>query len=180
MNIDRIAREMVDIEPSRDLEAMIRARIREARPAQTAAWWTWRLSVPLGALAAIALIIVVQVSRSVPAGVQRSADLPAATAPAGPVTEANAVAQGGSQVAVVRTPQRSATASLQSSKAAPQLTAEELAWMERRMPALDPLNALHVDQLRVDSIQPEPLAITPLTMTPVATDSGAIERRNDR
>jgi hypothetical protein len=52
--------------------------------------------------------------------------------------------------------------------------------MERRMPALDPVNALQMDRLQVDSIQPEPLAITPLTMTPVATEGGGIERRNDR
>ena len=52
--------------------------------------------------------------------------------------------------------------------------------MERRMPALDPVNALQMDRLRVDSIQPEPLAITPLTMTPVATEGGGIERRDDR
>jgi hypothetical protein len=52
--------------------------------------------------------------------------------------------------------------------------------MERRMPSLDPLDALQMDHLRVDSIQPEPLAITPLTMTPVATEGGGIERRNDR
>jgi hypothetical protein len=52
--------------------------------------------------------------------------------------------------------------------------------MERRMPALEPLDALQVDHLRLDSIQPEPLAITPLTMTPVATEGGGFERRDDR
>jgi hypothetical protein len=52
--------------------------------------------------------------------------------------------------------------------------------MERRMPALEPVDALQVDHLRLDSIQPEPLAITPLTMTPVATEGGGFERRDDR
>ena len=77
------------------------------------------------------------------------------------------------QVARVRT-------SLLPKVSASTLSAEEIAWMDRRIPALDSVNSLNVEHLRVDSIQPEPLAITPLTMTPVATESGGIERRNDR
>jgi hypothetical protein len=61
-----------------------------------------------------------------------------------------------------------------------ELSSEELAWMERRIPALESMNSLQVEHLQVESIQPEPLSITPLTMTPVATEGGGIERRNDR
>jgi hypothetical protein len=61
-----------------------------------------------------------------------------------------------------------------------ELSAEELAWMERRMPALDPVRALQMDHLHLDPIQPEPLAITPLIMPPVTTEGSGIERRNDR
>jgi hypothetical protein len=181
MNIDRIAREMVDVEPSADLEARIRARIREARPARFPAWWTWRVAVPLAAIASLALAFVVvqspglarrsaergggsRVQGPEPVGVQGSSSLPAGAAPAGAVAEAGP--------GVVNTSQPRASAS--------RLSAEEIAWMERRMPALEPVNALQMDHLRVDSIQPEPLAITPLTMTPVATEAGGIERRNDR
>jgi hypothetical protein len=182
MNIDRIAREMVDVEPSLDLEARIRARIREAAPAQTA-WWTWRIAAPLGAIASLAIaFMVVQgpglVRRSAEreggsgvqspvtrVAVQEVGALPSVAAPAGALSKAGP--------GVVKTSQR-------RKSPASVLSAEELAWMERRLPALDPVNALQVDHLRMDSIQPEPLAITPLTMTPVGTEGAGIERRNDR
>ena len=176
MNIDRIAREMVDVEPSVDLEAKIRARLKEVRPTGRSAWWNWRIAVPLTAAAALALIIGVQVSRSpgvvTPGAVQVSRSLPAEAAPAG------AVAQAGSRVPQLTSSKVTTSRLPKVPTAVP--SAEELAWMDRRIPALDPVNSLQMDRLRVDSIQPEPLAITPLTMTPVATESGGIERRNDR
>lgn len=52
--------------------------------------------------------------------------------------------------------------------------------MERRIPALDPVTALHIDGLSVDAIQPEPIAITPLTMTALPTDGGSSERHDHR
>ena len=170
MNIDRIAREMVDVEPSVDLEARIRARVRAARPASTPAWWTWRVGAVLAtAAAAVTLALVVQRPWvSVPEPVSVTAQLPNIS-----------TSQVSSTTSPLRTFQPVRHHSDKQSKQQP-LSEEELAWMERRMPALDPLNALQVDRLRVDSIQPEPLTITPLTMTPVATEGGGIERRNDR
>ena len=173
MNIDRIAREMVDVEPSIDLEARIRRRLSDAPSHRTAAWWTWRIAAPLVAVAAtIALVIIAQgpASRSLPAeaapaGAIAAAGLPAEAAPAG------AIAKAGPRVIKTSQPRKSPTS---------QFSSEEIAWMERRIPALDQLNALQMDHLRVDSIQPEPLAITPLTITPVTAEGGGIERRNDR
>lgn len=168
MNIDRIARGMVDVEPSADLEARIRARLDAVRPARTMAWGTWRVGAPLAAAAALALIIGVQVSRGRDIGrgpgVQGSSSSEAVT----------------SQLPNVPTSQLSNVPTSRLSKAAPQLTSEEIAWMDRRIPALDPVTALQMDHLRVDSIQPEPLAITPLTMTTLGADGAGIERRNDR
>ena len=97
MNIDRIAREMVDVEPSIDLEARIRARLRisEARPARTLRWWTWRVAAPLAAAAAIALAVVVRGPASgslpavaAPAGAVAQSGSPAVAAPAGAVAKA--------------------------------------------------------------------------------------------
>ncbi len=173
MNIDRIAREMVDVEPSVDLEARIRERIRAAgpAPARTTAWWVWRVATPLGAMAAVAVAVV-----QGPAVTSQvvSSPGPQVVSSAGPQVATSSGPQGAaSPVARVRT-------STLPEVPASLLTSEEIAWMERRMPALDPVNALQMDRLRMDSIQPEPLAITPLTMTPVGTDGAGIERRNDR
>ena len=175
MNIDRIAREMVDVEPSVDLEARIRARLRarfdDVRPARTAAWWSWRVAAPLGAIASLALafIVVQGPGLGVQSSVGTSQVAQVSSSPVPQVTSSPVPNIPTSQVERVGV-----------SKVASKFSAEELAWMERRIPALDSVNSLGVEHLRVDSIQPEPLAITPLTMTPVATESGGIERRNDR
>ena len=181
MNIDRIAREMVDVEPSVNLEARIRARLDAASPEPRAAWWTWRVAVPVGAVAALALAIVVQSPAFRVQSPHSTAAMPEAGAsPLAEVRSSPVPQFPNSQVARVGTAQLPKIPTSQLSKAASKLSAEEMAWMERRLPALDPVNALQMDRLRVDSIQPEPLAITPLTMTPVATESGGIERRHDR
>lgn len=52
--------------------------------------------------------------------------------------------------------------------------------MDRRIPALDPVVALEMDQLSMPSIQPEPLAITPLIMTALPTSSAEVERQINR
>ncbi len=175
MNIDRIAREMVDIEPSVDLEARIRARLNVARPEQRPVWLTWRLGVPIAAAAAIAIASVVQRPEVRVQGPASMAKGPESSVH-GPESRVQTAATRGLP-AEARSAKVSATS--KRSKPASQLSSEELAWMDRRIPALDSVNSLQVDHLRVDAIQPEPLSITPLTMTPVATESGGIERRND-
>jgi negative regulator of sigma E activity len=185
MNIDRIARAMVDVEPSVDLEARIRARLRDTRRARPATWLSWRVAVPLGAAAAVALALIIGVQDSRSSGVTSTVDVQAArTLPADAALAGASVQAGAGAVTSVgvRGPRSRGVAktSQRSRSNTSVLTSEEMAWMERRIPALDPVNALEMDRLRVDSIQPEPLAITPLTMTPVATEGGGTERRNDR
>lgn len=51
----------------------------------------------------------------------------------------------------------------------PAMSEAELAWMARRIPALEPIETITVDQIVLDTIQPESLLITPLTMTPLVT-----------
>lgn len=171
MNIERIARAMVEVEPSANLEARIRERLDRAPAPVASTWWSWKVTVPAIAAAALAIAAVTRGPASpVPGPAVASSKpavalAPAAEIPQAPVTAAPPRASRRAQVARVLPTQ---------------LSAEELAWMERRVAALDPVTALEVDRLNVASIQPEPLAITPLVMTPVGTDGSGIERRNDR
>ena len=176
MNIDRIAREMVNIEPSADLETRIRARVRAAQPERANVWWVWRVAMPVAAAAAVTVAIAVREPAS---EVARPEPAPSAiqtarvSAPTAPATPSETPVR---QRAIVKAANRSRAARSRTAE----LSAEELAWMERRPPALDPVTALQMDHLRVDSIQPEPLAITPLIMPPVTTEGSGIERRNNR
>src|SRR5688572_17871889 len=139
--IDRIAREMVDVEPSVDLEARIRRRLHEARPNRTAAWWTWRVAVPVGAIASLALAFaVVQGPGSRVQSPVVIAHVPQVGSSPVPQFPSSQVARGGTSL-LPKIP----TSRL--SKASSQLTSEERAWMDRRLPALEPVNALQMDQI---------------------------------
>ena len=182
MNIDRIARGMVDVEPSVDLEARIRARVRATPSDRPAAWWTWRVAVPVGAVAIVALAtaLIVGVPGTRSPEVVNSVVVPETRSP-GVVPTSQVPNIPSSQLARIRTSQLLTIRTSQLPKIpTSQLSDAELAWMDRRIPALDPVNGLQMDRLRMDSIQPEPLAITPLTIAPVGTDGAGIERRNDR
>jgi len=163
MNIDRIARQMTGVEPSPDLEARIRVRLDEAPSSRAAVWWVWRMSVPVGAAAALAILIGVQESRS--PGVEESR---------GPGV------QESRSPGVLESPGPRVQESRGPGSRMAQLSAEEVAWFERRIPALDPVTALQIDGLSVDAIQPEPIAITPLIMTALPTDGGSSERHDNR
>ena len=52
--------------------------------------------------------------------------------------------------------------------------------MERRIAALEPVDALRMEHLTYESIQPEALLITPLLMTAMRTDGADIDRQNNR
>jgi len=171
MNIDRIARQMTHEEPSPDLEARIRARLDEAQPrAQSSSWWLWRVAAPAGALASIALIVGVQVSKSPEVQMSRGPEVQEARPSTGSGRPELVESRGPEVVFTSRRPDLATS----------QLTSEEVAWMERRIPALDPVTALQIDGLSVDAIQPEPIAITPLIMTALPTDGGSSERHDNR
>ena len=59
MDIDRIARQLVDAEPSADLEARIRARLDQMQTAgRTPSGWLWRVGAPVGAVASLAIATI--------------------------------------------------------------------------------------------------------------------------
>ena len=170
--INRVARLMVDAEPASDLDARIRARLDEVPPARArTTWGSWQIAAGLCATAALVTFVVLRSG--------------------GPeVLQSGGPEVLGSDISPVRTlppdisplvplpPFRHSTGGSRAQvQVTPALSAEELAWMERRIPALDPVVALEMDQLAMKSIQPEPLAIPPLIMTALPTDGGTTERR---
>jgi hypothetical protein len=179
--INRVARMMVDAEPAPDLAARIRARLDEVPAAQTSRrWGGWHVAAGLAAAAALTLAVLTpkEPGSRVPSPESRvqspevkGASLAVAKGEGG---SPNPQAKAGPGVPRSTSARRqSASRELQTRA----LSAEELAWMERRMPALDPVVALQMDRLATDSIQPEALAITPLTMTALPTTSADAERR---
>ena len=164
IDIDRIARHSIDTEPSADLEARVLARL-DAEPARgrRRTWPVWAMAGGVMAVAAAGLIGVLGsgspgvlesgspgVLGSGSPGVLGSRGVPAvATAEAGPEVEKTA-----------------------------ELTVEELAWMDRRLPALPVVEELWVDFLEYESIQPEALSIAPLIMTALPTDGAGMERHH--
>jgi hypothetical protein len=207
MDIDRIARQIVDAEPSADLEARIRARLDQMQTHRRGTSW-WRVGALLGATAAVALIVGVLGSRGpgvgTPVGVQglpavaRSAEV----GPGSRVQSPEIGVQGSRGPEVENQPaevSRTVSAAVQETGSSPfrtlpplrhssdaqraqasALSMEELAWMERRIAALPAVEALRMEHLTYESIQPEALSITPLLMTAMPTDGADIDRQNNR
>jgi hypothetical protein len=179
--INRVARVMVDAEPSADLEARIRARLDEVPPARARNnWGAWQITAGLAAAATIALLVWVPRPGSRVQGPgsrvpgPESGSLPVAASDISPNRPLPSVISP----LVTLPPLRHSTGGSRAQvQVTPALSAEELAWMDRRIPALDPVVALEMDQLAMESIQPEPLAIPPLIMTALPTDGGTTERR---
>lgn len=190
-DIDRMARHLVDAEPAPGLEARIAARL-DALAAPTDAprwtWWSWRVAVPLTCAALLTLVVwhrerpnpvpdqssaQATSARTELPGPPASTKIPAERPPALAGSAAESPAQG---VPVVRPASASLTPDplgLDQREAA--LLAEQTAWMSRRIPTLQPVEAIAVTELAFDplnssgSTQPEPLSITPLIMTTLPT-----------
>ncbi|MBK9241548.1 MAG: hypothetical protein IPL75_15085 [Acidobacteria bacterium] len=176
--INRVARMMVDAEPAVDLAARIRARLDQVQRHGRAPSW-WRVAVPLGAVASLALAI----GFAVQGPGSRVQGLPAVahSAEAGPEVQGpESRVQGPSDSSPFRTlpPLRHYSGAQRSSVSA--LSMEESAWMERRIAALEPVDALRMEHLTYESIQPEALSITPLLLTAMRTDGADIDRQNNR
>jgi hypothetical protein len=187
--INRVARMMVDAEPASDLAARVRARL-DATPTrpERSVWGTWQPA----AIAACLLLAAVW-SRGPEVQESRSPEVLGSAGPESTVVQGSReltspkagpeVSGPASNISPSRTlpSLRHSTGAIRAQEqATPALSAEELAWMERRMPALDPVVALQMDHLATDSIQPEALSITPLTMSALPTTSADAERRIDR
>jgi hypothetical protein len=171
IDIDRVARQLTETQPTAGLEARIRARLdAEAPRVQHRAWTRWALVGGLAGAAAMVAVGVlgpgsrgpeVQVSRGPEVQVSRSPEVQVSRGPEVQVSR-------GPEVQVSRDPEVQAVT----------LSSAELAWMERRIPALEAVTALQVDQLAYESIQPEALSIAPLTMTALPTSSAEVERQD--
>ncbi len=155
------ARTMTEAEPPADLEQRIKRRLddvtADARGHRRLAFWL----VPAGV--AVALIAVLLVPRFRTADVPVVLDVPQSTSatviePVPEATPATVPDVTAPAVRVIRLP-----------SVRPAMSDAELAWMARRIPALDPIETITVDQIVLDTIQPESLSITPLTMTPLVT-----------
>jgi hypothetical protein len=156
--IDDVARRMTAIEPPADLRARIMIRI-DARPERAPRWWTRRL-VPIAVGAAAVAMIGVALR------LPHRATAPAAPAVSAPVPapiESGAVADAtDNRDTSLDQPRARVTATKVASAAQP--SDEELAWLERAVPALAQLEAL-----AVASIQPETLTIAHIEVKPLVT-----------
>lgn len=160
-DITLAARVMTDIEPPSGLELRIKKRLdavtAEAHVRRRPHYWL----VPAGVAAALIAVLLVPRFRTaqvppvlgVPQSISGTVVEPVPVA-----TPAKVPDVPGPLVRVVHLPPMR-----------PAMSEAELAWMARRIPALDPIDTITVDQIVLDTIQPESLLITPLTMTPLVT-----------
>jgi hypothetical protein len=179
--VRRVARLMVDAEPAGDLEARIRARLDTVRPTAAPAWWAMRRWQVAGGLAAAAVAAIAVLGSWGPEVLKSGGpEVPEVTVAslnsAATITAPATVPTAAPQVRSTSGLQGVRTSGPQDSTAS--LSSAELAWMERRIAALEPVTALHMDQLTADSIQPAPLTIPPIIMTALPTDGGTTERRD--
>jgi len=160
-DITLAARRMTDVEPPADLELRIKKRLdavtTDAHVRRRPHYWL----VPAGLAAALIAVVLVPRFRTgqVPVVLDVPQSISAAVVePVPDATPATVPDVPAPQVRVVHLPPMR-----------PAMSEAELAWMARRIPALDPIDTITVDQIALDTIQPESLLITPLTMTPLVT-----------
>lgn len=167
-HIDLAARAMVNVEPPTDLRARITRRLDDetrTRPRTL----RWPVMAGLATVTAAAIILVLQ-----PPDVTRSRGPEVPGVPGSRGSEVAGVQSRSPEVVEVgpREPRNSGTSEpreLRDLGTSTRPSDPELAWMSRRIPALDVIDPLQVNRLRFESIQPEPMVITPLTMTPLVT-----------
>jgi hypothetical protein len=152
-DIELAARTLTEAEPPHDLELRIKQRLDEVTPAANARRWPW----VAGLATAAALTIAVSQFRSPEVPEFRSPDAVEVPGSRGPEVPESRSVDVPATPRVIRLP-----------SVRPAMSEAELAWMARRIPALDPIETLTVDHLVLDAIQPDSLLITPLTMTPLA------------
>jgi len=153
-DVTRAARTMVDVEPPQDLEARIRQRLdREAPQRPTVARWP----VVAGVATAVATVVIAVVMRSPDVPESRNSGVLEVAESRRPEVRGTRDPEIPAAQRVIRLP-----------SVRPTMSEAELAWMARRIPALDPIETLTVDHLVLDTIQPASLLITPITITPLA------------
>ncbi|GEM_PF-4790233 len=146
-DVTRAARTMIDVEPPQDLEARIRLRLDSVTPVASARRWPWVAGLATAATVTLTLIVMLS----------RSSEVPEFRGSAVPEFRSAGVQESRSpEVQKFRGPVVSAPVRLPAYRT---ISASELEWMARRVPALD----------LIDPIQPEPVWIAPLTMAPLMT-----------
>lgn len=164
--INVAARRMTAAPPSPALRARVMSRIDVLDRRATAVRWGWRLAMAGGAIGAVALSTAVmwhEPTASVPPVVDVAASATPSTAPiaAPPVLTTPDV------TIVVPMPQRAAQTAFA-------VSAAELEWRARAVPALAEPDALHVEPLQQPALTVAPLDIAPLTVSPlVVVTTGA-------
>jgi hypothetical protein len=163
--IDSVAQELTAARPPADLRARVMDRIG-ALPASSRFTWHWKLVlVPLAAAAIVFVIARQRPETGTPVlEVARTASVASETSGAGPV---NAVASAPTTSDVKQRASRSTDRRIHHA------SSEELAWRERAISALVP-----VDALDLKDIQPAPLSIPQLEVKPLGTaaDGGSVDR----
>ena len=155
--LDEIAREMTDVEPSIDLRARVLSEIARPRAQRWSA-----VALPLSAAALIATVAVVAMR-------------PLLTELEMPVVPRPPLVQLAATDPAPRTAVVGASAAPARRPAAP-MSADELAWLSRRLPALEtPALTLEPIQPPLPSIAPisvEPIALEPISVPPPGAGSG--------
>ncbi|MCC7186256.1 MAG: hypothetical protein IT185_08460 [Acidobacteria bacterium] len=161
--ITRAARTMIAGDPPPDLQARITRRLdaeSQSRPAVTG----WRVVAAMATAVATVVIVFAVRSSEGPGsrGPEVRGEVPAVR---GPEVPESAISPS-PQLPISTSPQLpiSTPTRLPSYRS---LSAAELDWMARRIPALEMIEPLAVDRMTTQSIQPEAMLITPLTITPL-------------
>jgi hypothetical protein len=148
--INTAARRMTHAAPSSDLRVRVMSRIDAAQPR-----WGWRLAIAGGAIGAVALSTAVM-WRGQPSSVPAAIDVASSATPAAMPAVLTAT-----DTVVVPMPRRAARTFT--------VTASELEWRARAVPALAEPDALHVAPLQNTELTVTPLDIAPLTVPPLAS-----------
>ena len=146
--IDRVAHDMTDVAPHTDLRAAVLARL-EDRPRIP---WKHTALPAIAAGVAIAAVVMTQTSREI-------------TEPQ-PVS---AVATSAPQTLLPSNGELPQTTAARRKPALVPMSADEVAWHARAVPALVP-----AAPIAVESIQPTPIQIAPITVEPLAIDPLAL------
>jgi hypothetical protein len=157
--INVAARRMTAAAPSTELRARVMSRIDVLDRRASAVRWGWRLAMAGGAIGAVALSTAVMWHEP-PASVPPVVDVAASATPPAAPAAAPAVLTAPNVTVIVPMPQRAPHTVV--------VSAAELEWRARAVPALAEPDALHVAPLQHTELTVAPLDIAPLTVPPLA------------
>lgn len=154
--IDRIAHDMTDISSHDDVRAAVLARLDVPRPRR------W-ISVAMPALAAGVAVALFAMTRTPP-------DVP--DSPRVPQVASKTLSKPPSPNAEALALRRATTRRGRDVAPAP-LSAEEIAWLQRALPVLQPVPALGISSIQPEAIQIAPISVEPIAVEPIAVADSA-------